>query len=261
MKCIARALALVAALSLAAPAPASQAASPKDTVLAFYKLLRERRYAEGFALSVYAGAIEGLSDAELAELTPEFERTFANIPETIKIEGENIGGDVATVWSKFGGEEVQEVALIKQGGRWLVGDRETLDHVRREGLAFFFNARIDVNQTETLRILREIVGKEDVAKSQSKGYATLEQLVSAHGLADDVQGGEASGYRFTLELSDDRSSYSVTAVPVRYGRTGTLSFYADARGVRAADARGGAVGPEAPLVPAGGVPASSEGNF
>lgn len=261
MTCIARALALFAVIVLVVPATATQALTPSQTVTTFYKHLRERRYVEGFALSVYAGAIQGLSAAELAELVPEFERTFSNIPEQIAIEGENISGNVATVWSKFGGEEVQEVALVKHAGRWLVGDQETLEAVNREGAAFFFNTRIDVNQTETLRLLREIVGKQDVAMAKKKTYATLDELVAELNLAEELAAGEVGGYRFKLLLNSDRTAFTVTAVPVRYGRTGMLSFYADANGVRAADARGSIVGADAPLVPAGGLPASQEGSL
>ena len=67
--------------------------------------------------------------------------------------------------------------------------------------------------------------------------------------------GRPVGYKLALTVAADKRSFVVTAVPVRYGRTGMLSFYADSRGVRAADARGGAVGGNAPLVPAAGLPA------
>jgi hypothetical protein len=253
MKLTARALALLAVIALAAQSAAAQALSPSDTVLAFYKLLREQRYAEGFAVSVYAAAIQGLSEPDLAELAPEFERTFANIPAAITIEGENVSGEVATVWAKFG-ERVEEIALVKSGGRWLVGDRETLEQVARDRAAFFFNARIDVNQTETLKLVREIMGKQDAAKVKAKTYAGLDELIDAYELTDDLRGGQASGYKFTLALTPDRSSYTVVAVPARYGRTGMLSFYGDPLGVRAADGRGGPVGVDAPLVPVGAEP-------
>ena len=49
---------------------------------------------------------------------------------------------------------------------------------------------------------------------------------------------EASGYRFNLTLSPDMKTFSATATPLSYGKTGKLSFYADINGVRAEDLKG-----------------------
>jgi hypothetical protein len=39
--------------------------------------MRERKFSEAFALTIYKPAIEGLSAAELEELRPDFERMAA----------------------------------------------------------------------------------------------------------------------------------------------------------------------------------------
>jgi hypothetical protein len=247
-----RALALAAvSVALAWPvAPArAQQPSPSDTVRAFYTLLREHRYAEGFACSVYADAIRGLAETDLAELAPEFQATFSDIPSDIKIGGEQISGQAATVFADFGTGEMQQVALVKEGGRWLVGDRETLEQVQREKASFFFNARINVNHNAVFKLLKQIVGAQDVHFGQKKAYGTTDELIAIQGLTSELKGGApVSGYTITVNLAPDRSAYSVTAVPVRFGRTGKLSFYADTGGIRAAESRGLAVSDDAPVL-------------
>ena len=74
--------------------------SAADTVKEFYRLLREKKYLEGFRLSVYREAIEGLTPEELKELEPDFELTFSRIPETVKILGTQIIGNNATIFIK-----------------------------------------------------------------------------------------------------------------------------------------------------------------
>src|SRR5260221_2109711 len=117
--------------------------SPTDAALSFYRALKEKRYVEGFRHSVYRNAVEGLTPAELQDLEPDFARTFAGIPDKIEPGNEQISGQTATVSLKFGGaEEPQQVAMVRVGSEWLVGDKETLALVNAQGRAFFFNARM-----------------------------------------------------------------------------------------------------------------------
>ncbi|MGI8996241.1 MAG: hypothetical protein ACR2GW_06175, partial [Pyrinomonadaceae bacterium] len=54
---------------VASPAAAAQPArTPSETVREFYKAMRERRFREAFALSIYKPAIEGLTAEEFEEL-------------------------------------------------------------------------------------------------------------------------------------------------------------------------------------------------
>src|SRR2546423_8403954 len=104
-------LASVAALSQnSQPAPqaanaqsssAAQARTPTETVREFYRLMRERHFREAFALSIYKPAIEGLSAEEFEELRPDFEKMAAIIPEKIDVNGEQVSGDIATVFVKI----------------------------------------------------------------------------------------------------------------------------------------------------------------
>jgi hypothetical protein len=239
--------ALAASLVFSLPVSA-QKLSPSDTVLAFYNHLREQRYADGFALSVYADAVAGLTPEEIAELTPDFQATALNIPAAIKIANEKITGDTATVLADFGTGAAQPVELVRERGRWLVGDRESLKVVQREKSAFFFNTRIEVNENTAYGVVRSILDAEDAYLQQTKTIGTLEDLVKAKMLPEALGGGVAGGYRFTVHAGAKPPEYFVTAVPERYGRTGKLSFYGDTAGVRSADKGGNAADAKAPLM-------------
>lgn len=242
-------LAAALAAALAAPVSAQKALTPSETVLAFYGLMRQHKFKEAFSHSVYAEAVEGLGDEDLAELTPEFERNAADIPEKIDVGGEQSGAEVATVFVKFGGaDEAQEVTLVKDGGRWLVGDRDALGQVRAQKTEFFFNTRIRVDHNEVFDLVRRITGSEEVAFQAGKAYATLDELAAKEDFGEDLKDGVANGYRFTVALTPDRQAYSVVAIPVRYGRTGKLSFFASGKSIHAADAGGRAVNEQAPVL-------------
>src|SRR5205085_11098049 len=137
------------------------AQTPTAAALNFYRALKEKRYVEGFRHSVYRGAVEGLSAAELQELEPDFARTFAEIPDRITPQGEKVTGDTATVTLKFAdAEEPQAVTLIHVGGEWLVGDQAALAEVKQQGRAYFFNARIFANEDEAVNQLQHIIGHQ-----------------------------------------------------------------------------------------------------
>jgi len=214
--------------------------SPTDAVLNFYRALKAKQYVEGFRHSVFRNAVEGLTPAELSDLEPDFNRTFSAIPDKIEPHGEQIKGETAVVFLKFEGMEgLQQVALVRSGGEWLVGDEETLGVVRAQGRAFFFNARITVNENETGDMLSRIIGAEVIYSQKYEGRnATLEELIALGGVPKDLEGGQSSGYKFTLAVSGDRKSFSATALPIVYGKTGRLSFYADINGVHAEDLKG-----------------------
>src|SRR5690242_10975666 len=145
---IAVVLAIAGFCTLALP-QTTQSGTPSQVVSGFYRLLRQKQYMEGFKLSVYEEAVTKLSAAEMDELKPDFDKTFANIPDGIAIKGESIAQDAATVRIQIPGtKDEQSVDLIKVGGQWKVGDFETYNLVRQQGRDFFFNARMYVNEHE-----------------------------------------------------------------------------------------------------------------
>src|SRR5213080_837386 len=130
-----------------APAPTPPAAgSPSRVVLDFYQALRARKFREAFAMSIWKPAIEGLTPAEFEELRPEFEKMAAAVPEQIEISGEQISGDMATVFARSGDDaaaQLDAIPLIRVGGVWIFGDRKNYQIVQSKGAAFFPEARID----------------------------------------------------------------------------------------------------------------------
>jgi hypothetical protein len=227
-------------ITIAAVAVAQKAGSPTQTVISFYRALREKRYVEGFQKSIYRGAIDGLTAVELQELEPEFARTFAAIPEKIEPRGEQINSDTAVVFLKFEGvTQLEQVELVKIGGEWVVGDKDALAVVNAQGRAFFFNTRMTVNEGEAYEMLQRITGAELIYSSKFQGRnATLEELIKLGGVPKEIDDGDASGYRFALTVSEDKKSYVAAATPNAYGKTGRLSFYADLDGIRAEDLKG-----------------------
>ncbi|HXG66402.1 MAG TPA: hypothetical protein VNO70_14985, partial [Blastocatellia bacterium] len=215
----------------------------------FYHALKDKRYVEGFRLSVYRGAVEGLSAAELKELEPDFARAFSAIPGKIEAKGEQVMGDAATVYLQFEGQEKpQPVALIRVQGEWLVGDQESLALVQLQGRNFFFNTRMQVNEEEAGELLQRLVWAE-LLYAQNKGgvFATLQELIQLDGAPKELAEGTVGGYAYTMTVAADKSSFFITATPAQYGKTGKLSFYADNKGVRAEDAKGKAATANSPL--------------
>jgi hypothetical protein len=234
-------ISVTALLALALSGGAQQKhGSPTDAAMSFYRALKEKRYVEGFRHSVYRNAVEGLTLAELQELEPDFARTFSTIPEKIEARGEMITGQTATVSLKFeGAEDVQQVVLVRAGGEWLVGDQETLALVNAQGRAFFFNARMLENESEAYEMLQRVIGAEVIYSRKFEGRnIPLKDLIRLNAVPKDIEDGEASGYRFSVTVSADEKSFFATAMPMAYGKTGKVSFYADINGVRGDDLKG-----------------------
>jgi hypothetical protein len=236
-------------ITSAATTPAQTRLTPTQTALEFYRALREKRYADGFRLSVYKGAVDGLSEADFKELEPEFARTFSAIPEKIEARAEKADGDSAVVFLKFDGiDQPQNVTMIRVGGQWLVGERETLKTVQSQGTAFFFNARMAVSQDEIADVLNRIISSELIYAEHKQGlYASLEELIKLEALPADVQNTDVSGYHLSVTLSADKKSFFVNAEPSRYGRSGKLSFYGDLNGLRAEDLKGSPASAKSPV--------------
>jgi len=226
--------------------------SPSETVRAFYKALRERKFREAFTLSIYQPAIEPLKPQEFEELRPDFEKmalaVAERIPENVEIMGETISGDLATVFVKVldsdGKEKMEPAGLIMINGAWILGDRENLEIVKKAGKKFFFNARIDAHHGDVQDMLTRISLALLLYSQQHNGqFANLPTLIAAGLLPKDLEGTESTGYRFRINVSSDAKSWSAQAEPAQYGRTGRLSFFMDAAGVRSSDTGGKPLSP------------------
>ncbi|MEP6920900.1 MAG: hypothetical protein ABI967_07230 [bacterium] len=218
------------------------ARSPSDTVRAFYKTMRSMKFREAFGMSIYKPAIDPLKPQEFEDLRPDFEKMAAAIPEQVDISGEQISGDVATVFVKVkDGEKEQSepITLIRVDNSWIVGDRENQEIVKKAGKEFFFNARINTHHDEVQAMLLRISLAELLYSQQHAGkFGDMPTLILAGMLPKDLEGTESTGYRFGIKVSADGKIWSASAQPALYGRTGKLSFFMDAAGVRSGDTGG-----------------------
>ncbi len=221
--------------------------SPSDTVREFYKAMREKRFREAWALSIYQPAVEGLSKKEYEDLLPDFEKTAIavaeKIPAKLEFTGEQISGDSATVFLKVldadGKEKLELATLIKVNDKWILGDRENQELVKKAGKRFFFDARIEAHHNDVQDMLTRISLAQVVYSQQHTGqFADLSTLIAAGLIPKDIEGTGSTGYRFRITTSPDRKSWSANAEPAQYGRTGKLSFFLDQSGVRSGDVGG-----------------------
>jgi hypothetical protein len=210
-------------------------------------MLREKKFREAFLMSIYRSAIEALSAQELEELRPDFEKMAIaiseKIPAKIDVSGEQISGDAATVFVKVldpdGKEKIEPASLIKIDNMWIVGDKENLELVKKAGKQFFFEARITAHHNDVQDLLTRIsLGQVLYSQNHNGQFGNMAELIAAGVVPKDIEGIESTGYRFQINRSADGKSWYATAEPAQYGRSGRLSFYLDATGVRSGDVAG-----------------------
>ena len=222
--------------------------SPSDTVREFYKKMREKKFREAFDMSIYKPAVDPLKTQDFDDLRPDFERMAAVIPEQVNIGGEQISGDVATVFVKVKEGDAQETAepvtLILLDGAWIIGDKENQAIVKKAGKQFFFNARINAHHNDVQDMFTRISLAELLYSQQHNGlFADLATLIAGGLVPKDIEGTASTGYRFRVNALNGGKTWNATAEPAQYGRTGRLSFYMDAAGVRSSDVGGKPLSP------------------
>lgn len=206
--------------------------SPADTVRAFYTALREKRFREAIFLTNLRPAIEGLTDDELKEFQVDFESIAKYVPAQIEINGEIVSGDRATVTAKLPNndldkEETQQIALRKEGNVWVIltVDESAESKIKQEGKNYFAALRIESHQDEAREMLERVAKAQMAFAALNQGlYGDLDALIKAEFLPADIRSSESTGYNYAVVLSSDRKTYSATAVPAVYGKTGKLSF-------------------------------------
>ncbi|HYP54635.1 MAG TPA: hypothetical protein VEQ42_13885 [Pyrinomonadaceae bacterium] len=242
---IPRALAQTGTAASAPPSSASSAQrTPTEVVREFYRAMREKRFREALAMSISRPAVESLSAQEYVELRPDFERLAGVVLEQVVISGEQLSGDTATVFGKFTEDGLNEppkpVSLIREGGAWLVGDRDGYEAVKAAGRNYFLEARISTHHGEVESLLRRLPAAQLAYSAKYGGtYGDLPALVREGLMPADVLTPDSTGYRIYVKLDKGGRSYTAGAEPARYGRTGRLSFFADAKGqIKSRDAGG-----------------------
>ena len=226
-----------------APAAQVMGRTPSDTVRDFYRLMRERRFREAFALSVLGPAAEGLSAQEFEEFRPDFEQRALEVPAEVVLTGEQVSGDEATVFMKLGTDDAPQVVpvfLVRDRGAWLVGGSDDLKTVKKQGKKFFYEARINAHHDDVENMMRRIATAQLIYSSQHAGqYADLNALVKAGLIPQDILTPATTGYRFRVTPAQGGKAFTAGAEPARYGQTGRLSFYVDQTGALKKEDRGG----------------------
>jgi hypothetical protein len=208
----------------------------------FYKALSEKRFRDAFVISTLKGAVEGLSNEEFEDLRPDFER-MAVVAGNVTVSGEQISGETATVFVRMKdanpSDPPEEVALMRAGGIWILGDKASQEAVNKEGKKYFFKARLDTHHSEAQSMLQRIsVGQLIYSQQHNGRYGDMPALISAGLIPKDLESTESTGYRFHVTLGADAKSFTAGAEPAQYGRTGRLSFFMDQTGIKSADTGG-----------------------
>jgi hypothetical protein len=229
---------------------AAQSRTPAETAREFFKALYEKRFREALAISIYKPAIEPLSAKEFDELRPDFE-AMAKGADSVEVTGEQISGDTGTVFVKIkddnGEMQTSKVDLIRTGGIWIVGNADDQAAVRKAGKDYFYNVRLQAHEADAQEMMVRIVKAQLVYSSQHAGeYADIPALIKAGFLPEDIKTSDSTGYNYHIKLSADKKSYTAGAEPAQYGRTGKISYYLDATGLKGRDTGGKPYVPEKP---------------
>jgi hypothetical protein len=93
------------------------------------------------------------------------------------------------------------------------------------------------NETAAMTRLRAIAQAEAQYMAMSGGdYGSLDQLIAKR-YVNDPSGGKLTGYRFDVQVK--QAHFEISAVPEKFGVTGTRSFYVDETNVmHGADKKG-----------------------
>jgi hypothetical protein len=204
--------------------------TPADTVRSFYKAIREKKFRDAMLMTNLSSAVEGLSAEEVEDLRPYFEQIAVVTPEDIEINGEQLSGNIATVFAKLPDENdkltITELNLRKEKDSWLLllADEKTEADVKKQGKNYLFNLRIAVHQSEVEGMFERISKAQFVAMQTKGEFGDIATLVKNGLLPVDIQTTESTGYRFSITVSADKKKYFATAEPEVYGKSGKLSY-------------------------------------
>src|SRR5438094_8368839 len=130
-------------LTVSFAAPAQTQRGPSDVVREFYKAMREHRFKDAWAMTVYKPAVENLNAEEIEDLRPFFETQAAPVPDQIQIDGERINGNTAQVFIQLPATDSspqitsKPVDLINSGGLWIIGTETDQAAAKKAGTRSF----------------------------------------------------------------------------------------------------------------------------
>lgn len=225
---------------------------PSEVVREFYKAMREHRFKDAWALTIYKSAVDGLNAEEMEDLRADFEQKAAAIPEQIEITGERIQGNVATVFVRVPATEStpqitsEPVNLISSGNGWIIGTEADQAEVKKKGRRFFLDALIEEHENDIEELLKRLLVVQLVYSQEHKGaLGNLQELIAANLISAESGDAKAIGFTVRITVTPDGKGYIATAEPVRYGHTGKLSFWMDQSGnIKKADNGGKPLNPK-----------------
>ncbi|MGI8810914.1 MAG: hypothetical protein ACR2IH_00100 [Pyrinomonadaceae bacterium] len=212
--------------------------SPAETVRAFYKNLREKKFREAIFLTNLRPAIEGLTDTELRDFRVDLESIARGVPAELEINGEIVSGEKATVTAKIPDEDSEklvqrEIRLRRENGVWIIltVDEAAEQIIKKEGKNYFYALRIETHEDEA-RSMLERISKAQIAYAMQNGgaFAEIQKLVDEKLLPPDVKTSESTGYVYAVKMIDAGKRFAATASPAKYGKSGRLSFVFESDG-------------------------------
>ena len=107
----------------------------------------------------------------------------------------------------------------------MTADEESAKKIREQGKNYLYNLRIDTHEQEARDMLNRI-SKAELAHSLQNGgaFTDMQTLISAGLLPPDVATSASTGYNYVINLAGDKRSYTATATPAEYGKSGKISF-------------------------------------
>jgi hypothetical protein len=169
----------------------------------------------------------------LKEFQVDFEVIANKVPAVLTINGEIVSGNKATVTASLPGEdlnklEAQSLDLRRDGDVWVILTVDELAEARikKEGKGYFYALKIDTHQDEA-RDMLDRIARGQLAYSAMNGgnFGSIDQLVTAELLPDDVKTSASTGYNYSVSLSADKQVWTAHATPAEYGKSGKLSFF------------------------------------
>lgn len=232
---IALLLLVLVASSVAANAQTQR--SPSDVVRDFYKAMREHRFKDAWAMTVYKSAVEGLTAEQMDDLRPIFEQQASEIPEQVQIDTEKVFGNTAQVFVQLPATEStpqvisKPADLILSDGVWIIGTEAEQATVKKAGPRYFLDALIDLNQGGMEDLLKRLIAVEALyAQTHNGAFGEVKDLINGGLISSDMVEPKSSGYNFRIVVAPGGKTFVASAEPSRYGHTAKLSYWMDQTG-------------------------------
>ena len=90
---------------------------------------------------------------------------------------------------------------------------------------YYHEAVMRSHEMAAMQAVRALQAAEAQYYSQNGKYAASLSELTPRWIAGDLAAGEKGGYRF--RVGEDSAAYAIHAEPVKFGKTGTRTFYSD----------------------------------